>query len=369
MVRRWLMAATLLPQLSLACLWDKDTLADEARGIPSVLHAIVGRVETEPPLYYEMRLQRETANYAAGNRDLDLFDNCAVACDKLGRSAEAETWLARKLAEMDRQRLPPNDDHRYRYHANLGTVLAHAWARSSDRSDTKKLERGIAELEEALKINPDAHFGRERVQVVALRALLKHTRGGDLRDVETTLLQATRSPSESLEGIVGMMAMGGGPDQPDLVGLIALAVHPTHGNLKAVAKMRYDELRAAGKPAAFDPKVFETAFNPTGVSRPEKLRPAFERLRANAEEFRAKRTAFMLERLQAGRHPDTDGDFWDGYREVPALDVEGLVPLSDRLPMPIRGEQGYIKLAAIGITLAAVGLYLVSWRRRAARMR
>jgi hypothetical protein len=48
------------------------------------------------------------------------------------------------------------------------------------------------------------------------------------------------------------------------------------------------------------------------------LDPAFVKLRAEADAWHAARTAFMMERLEAGRHPDTDPHFWDGYTERPA---------------------------------------------------
>lgn len=56
-----------------ACLWDRDTPAGEAAGMPEVVAVLTGRFERNPPLFYEMRLSRVTAelqsrpeNLAAG---------------------------------------------------------------------------------------------------------------------------------------------------------------------------------------------------------------------------------------------------------------------------------------------------------------
>ena len=47
-----------LAAASSACLWDYDTLSVDAKQVPGVVDAIVGRFERNPPLYYEMRLER-----------------------------------------------------------------------------------------------------------------------------------------------------------------------------------------------------------------------------------------------------------------------------------------------------------------------
>lgn len=50
---------------------------------------------------------------------------------------------------------------------------------------------------------------------------------------------------------------------------------------------------------------------------------AYTDLRKNALAYTGNRTSFMLTKLKAGRHPDTDSDFWVGYKEVPKLDLSG----------------------------------------------
>lgn len=62
-MRHAMPAFALLVGLSLsaaACLWDRDTPAEEALGLPEVVAVLTGRFERNPPLYYEMRLARVT---------------------------------------------------------------------------------------------------------------------------------------------------------------------------------------------------------------------------------------------------------------------------------------------------------------------
>ena len=40
---------------------------------------------------------------------------------------------------------------------------------------------------------------------------------------------------------------------------------------------------------------------------------AFVKLRAEADAWQKARTEFMMRRLNGGRHPDTDLEFWNGY--------------------------------------------------------
>jgi len=69
-------------------------------------------------------------------------------------------------------------DHEHRHLANLGTFHAHRWLRAgADRKDTADLRRARALLERAIALNPDAHFGREKYQLKAVKWLLNPPKG------------------------------------------------------------------------------------------------------------------------------------------------------------------------------------------------
>src|SRR5262245_54257239 len=91
-----LVAFLVVPGPLWACLWDRDTLAAEARGIPDIIQVITGRFERNPPLYYEMRLKRATARIADHPDDLEAYDDAGVACDRLGLGDEAIGWMEKK---------------------------------------------------------------------------------------------------------------------------------------------------------------------------------------------------------------------------------------------------------------------------------
>src|SRR6478609_1832332 len=120
-----------LPLSVAACLWDRDTPYDEAKGMPEVIAALTGRFERNPPLYYSMRLDRVAYHLRSHPDDLEAYDDAAVACDRLGRGDEAIAWMEKKRARLEALDPSRGDlkEARYRYHANLGTFLVHRWAR------------------------------------------------------------------------------------------------------------------------------------------------------------------------------------------------------------------------------------------------
>lgn len=147
------LAATARP--AAACMWDYDTLAEERQQMPGVLEAAVGFLRHHSAAYDEwriadrqQRLERLPADAPSQTR-LRLHDDLAVSHDRLGQHERAIEILQRSLAI---------DDDRYETHANLGTVLIHAG----------QLDNGLRHLRRAIAINPDAHFGREIVQIAVV---------------------------------------------------------------------------------------------------------------------------------------------------------------------------------------------------------
>ena len=130
--RLLLVTIALLPlKAALSCIWDRDTLAAEVKGLPGILDTIVGNFPRNPPAFYEIRLERVTAEIAEKPDDLALYDDAGAAADRLHRGDGAVGWMQRKKAVLDRVRQSEEKTtHLYRYHANLGTFLIHRWLRA-----------------------------------------------------------------------------------------------------------------------------------------------------------------------------------------------------------------------------------------------
>lgn len=143
------------------CLWDRDTLAQERARFPNTLELITGQFPRHSTAYYEWRMKTCEERMNAGERDAALYDDLAVAYSKLGDDPRAIELMEEKDAQFPGL---------YETVANLGTFLVH----------DGRLEEGLPHIERAIAINPDAHFGREVVQLELVRYVLSvRERRGD----------------------------------------------------------------------------------------------------------------------------------------------------------------------------------------------
>lgn len=155
------LSGLLLPSTVAACLWDYDTIKMERTRFPGTLELITGKFLRHSPEFYQWRIQNRLKRLEVDPTNAALLDDLAVAYDKTGQHAKAiET--AERL-----ERLHPG---RYETASNLGTFLFHAG----------RPEEGIPHIDRALKINPDAHFGREKYQKFLTEYVVKQRKGGPL---------------------------------------------------------------------------------------------------------------------------------------------------------------------------------------------
>ncbi len=145
----------------MACIWNAETMAREQRGLPGVYQTIMGRFEKHSDLYHQKIIERFTLEELETRDDIPLeeYDDIAVAHERLGDHESAIRVMKAKGKLLEKK---PDPEHRYRFHANLGTFYAHKG----------ELEKAETEIERAIEINPDAHFGREKYQLQAIRYLL-----------------------------------------------------------------------------------------------------------------------------------------------------------------------------------------------------
>lgn len=338
-----------LPLPVVACLWDSDTPAVEAEGLPEVVAVLTGRFARNPPLYYEMRLARVATRIREHPDDLAAYDDAGVACDRLGRGDEAIAWMEKKREQLSGR--DPTDpgvkEQSYRYHANLGTFLVHRWVRQgADRSRIDEVQAARDEIARALEINPNAHFGREKYQLRVLRWIidppaipegardLPNLLGWSLVDFDGQSPVGPQQADDAVRGLSGLVVLGNAWESVDVFHALDIALQRDtlgfaagreggRNTLAYLAWLRCRELIDAGKGSMLPgtPKGEDLQAmlpKPMWVSAAGVLDNAFVALRAEADAWQAARTAFLMERLKQGRHPDTDPHFWDGYTEPPA---------------------------------------------------
>jgi hypothetical protein len=346
-----------IPLTVTACLWDSDTPAEEAKGLPEVVAVLTGRFDRFPPLYYEMRLTRVAAHLMKHPEDLGAYDDAGVACDRLGKGDEAVAWMEKKKTQLDLldASVPEEKEQRYRYHANLGTFLVHRWSRQgSDRSKIDEVKAGRTEIARALEINPDAHFGREKFQLMAMDWIIDPPKAAGETYLPNLLgwiphpLLSDQDPDQAdatVRGLAGLIMLGNAWQSVDVFNALNVALqHDTLGftretkggrnTLAYLAWLRCRELIDAGQrsmlPDALKGEALKSILpRPDMLEADRLLDPTFAFLRAEADAWHSARTAFMVKRLEEGRHPDTEPNFWVGYTAKPPPDLPKIsVPTS-----------------------------------------
>jgi hypothetical protein len=104
---------------------------------------------------------------------LSLLDDLGVGLDQVGEHAEAVEVLRDKLRRQQAAGLKGRA--LYTSFANLGTVLIHGnfrAAQSGSAAAQARLREGLDFVRQSIEVNPEAHFGREVWQAIAVEYFL-----------------------------------------------------------------------------------------------------------------------------------------------------------------------------------------------------
>jgi tetratricopeptide (TPR) repeat protein len=357
-VRQLWIALAILPAAALPCINDRDTLAFELRNVDALkrvwsepdrkrradavqeiaLKAIAGRFERFPPKYYEMRIARLEALPTLSAAD---YDDLAVAYERLGKNERAISIL------LDSKTLRTTKADKYRFHANYGTFLVHKWLlKRGEKGSETILDKSIEEIKKAIEINPDSHFGREKVQL----ALEEQWRNPDSTEYNTSALPELPG-DELIVGLSGIAMMGLGYELPDIYWLIAEnhVIGQASASLRPeLAKRRFEELVSSGHKPVLNLARFQLKNDNAGRT--------YDELRRDGERVHQERLAYMEMRFARGEHPDTHPAFWSEWIEPP-------VPVLKRVPSSHAStyypQMGAMLVAIVALTLIGV---LLIWK-------
>lgn len=373
-----------------ACLWDDDTLRNEIQGMDGLAAALTGRFDRFPPEYYETRIRIAESGLGADPGDLPAYDNAGVACDRLGRTDEAMEWMARKRAALDASGVP-NAEHEYRYLANLGTFHAHRWIQEgADRDGLGDLIEAERLIAAAIELNPAAHFGRERYQLLAIRALINPPDAEAeyfLEAVPTVfevdpavrdqqrwgwwdahVLEST-GYADAIDGLVGLIVLGNAWQSYDIHNSLAAALHDAgYGQLALVAEIRMNQIAGEGgrsllrldqAPLELSERWGQTAR--TGPAYERKVREWLDAACGEAEVWRQARNNYVRVGLARGEHPDTHPGFWDAWTQPsePPLAPNGLFGRAGNSAAEL-----LLQVVGVGLLIAIAGGVIVFVRFR-----
>ncbi len=345
-----------------ACGWDNDTLAEESNGIPNVQQALAGRFDVNPPEYYEFRIK--LVQEKQDPLSLEDYDNLTVAFDKLGQQDESLKWMARKELALKTAKLPPNHDHWYRFYANRGTIYAHQWAKGGYQ-ERALIEKGLRDLRRAVEINPDAHFGRENVQIEVLELLAGLSSGDQTGAMQRWHDYVALAKRENVrKGILGIMELGSGWDSPDMHLLLGSTMSARDKVLIHACILRAKELAARGKSGPVMSEEYFFRYGGRGDPSSE-----LATLTRSGDEYRSYRRQYILNALKEGRHPDNDPKFWEGYAPPPMAKLKTpLLPYesAQSLRRAVNSPYPYLVIG-LAIPLIVVALRVMRRARRMAK--
>jgi|GEM_PF-1643539 len=187
------------------------------KGLPEADIIIAGGFARFPAEYYQARIDGLVPIIEARELDspfvaadelgyLSLFDDLAVAYERIGKSEEAIAWMDRKLEELERLGYQSDEqsslNQRYTYYANIGTFRVHAWLKQggAKRKNMEQLDQAMAEIARAIEIYPEAHDGREGYQLQAMEWIR------DLPDQEDRRLTQSGNKETVLPDLLGITA-------------------------------------------------------------------------------------------------------------------------------------------------------------------
>jgi len=399
---------------SFACINDRDTLAQEAAaqkadssGLPNVARVITGRFERNPPLYYEMRLERVAKELKANPTKLDLYDDAGAASDRLHRSKEAIEWMERKRKQLEISKIDSKSkrEHLYRYFANAGTFHAHLWLRSgANRKDMREMKLGRDMIKKAIEIKPNAHFGREKYQLLLMEWILNPSNPAvttgvsrdcderstrkqpaqnsinpsyndflnliDLKSYDGEDLLKTSNYPDAIRGLSGLVVLGDAWSSFDVFYALSQALNAKGDTAIAeLARQRSLELLNDGR-SSLSPNLkikISEDFQPSfaRVHESPAIHELYSRLRAEAVSYQYLRESYMNTLLRDGSHPDTNPNFWKGWKEppLPSLEVPNQAEEDRKATFKSIKQIGGFLL--VGVLALCTGIR-IGWRRSSA---
>jgi tetratricopeptide (TPR) repeat protein len=384
-------AALLIPSVAAACLWDHDTIKMERTRFPGTLELISGKFLRHSPEFYQWRIQDRMRRLESDPTNPALLDDLAVAYDKTGQHD-----LAIETA-LKTERLWPG---RYETAANLGTFYIHAG----------KPGDGLPHIDRALRINPDAHFGREKYQRLLVEYALHRRPSGraglpladvtvvrseypgnrqqpiaDTRDTFAAYLfrgrQGLLPPAEAaaaVKGVLGMMRFGKHDSPALLEALGALLVADVDGYssprdakllaarafLRASYEVPDETARVAYRAMAARALVFQTARHDSDEQVAlDQVEASFRQELDDARVWYAELRERELSWVRGAADPEAEFDkLYAVEPELPGMEVEEPSTEDDTaLDRSVTGPTTVFILVAVTV------LAVVVWRARRSR--
>ncbi len=358
---RMLLLFLVAQALPACCIWDRDTLASEAKGLDAVADAMTGLVDRYPPKFYEMRVERISALLEKTPFDFPIYDDAAAALDRMGSYDAALAWMEKKRVAIERFSAgegPKESRYRdpkilaeqmHRRLINSASIKLHKWlAQGANREKLDEVTDARNLIIEARKINDS--YGPERYLLIVTDWIIAGPQPAKDRMLPEPLglvlaNKTARGPNDTLQeknytdcfdGLAGLIRSSELWENVDMYYWLSLAFAVDgKQSLSYMARLRAFELIDAGKgsmvkgaqtgaqlKALIVPRTMEAGrlieVKALSDQAREDIEDEFSRRRRFAQRVKDARWEFMAAKFVFGSHSDTDPLFWAGY-EPPSM--------------------------------------------------
>ncbi len=203
----------------------------------------------------------------------------------------------------------------------MGTSMVHQWVhRGAKRSEIGEVKAARVLIARAVQIKPNAHLGREKYQLMVMDWVIDPNEprpswysSGPVPLHERLDLRYEHT-ADVARGLSGLVMLGGAWESPDTFEALSQVFrHHNQSHLEDLASLRTSDLIRNGH--SFLIPDTNSIFLANQRIQNEEDRGIYTSLRKEADDWQAKRLAYMMPLLKAGRHPDTDPHFWDKWHD------------------------------------------------------
>jgi hypothetical protein len=374
---RFLLLLLVAQALPACCIWDRDTLASEAKGLDAVADAMTGMVDRYPPKFYEMRMERISVLLEKTPFDFPVYDDAAAALDRLGAYDAALIWMEKKRRAIERfsnGEGPPDSRYRdpkvlaeqnHRRLINSASIKLHKWlAQGAQREKMDDVTEARTLIIEARKINDS--YGPERYLLIVTDWIIAGPQPAKDRMLPEPLglvlaNKTARGPNDTLkeknytdcfDGLAGLIRSSELWENVDMYYWLSLAFAVDgKQSLSYMARLRAFELIDAGKgsmvkgaptgaqlKALIIPRMMEAGrlieVKALSDRAREDIEDEFGRRRRFAQRVKEARWDFMDAKFTFGSHPDLDPLFWSGYEPPSMLKRDLPIDKPEKQPEP-----------------------------------
>ena len=281
---------------------ETDTAQEEFSADLKITDYLAGSIDWNPPLYYQQKLarldknptdQKSVTTYAETLVGLGKVDEAIKVVEEAGNL----DWILGRLYFFKWAKNKFNN-------TDLGKKSAAHYAKYIKH---KPSQTGQAEIEHGLvKMKLGALFyGNSETRISEWNNLLVTWGPARVRDtISLLILEMDENGDPDL--FTNLARIGSGSEE-EALGSRFMLLQKVGFDFGVDSENLYakDDLKEIG-----------------GYQRNENAGIAVNELATWGSQYRENRTNFMLSKLNAGSHPDTDPHFWDGYKVVDRPDLK-----------------------------------------------